>query len=202
MKKLFIEISIFIIISFIYFINSNSGGGEESTTSATETFNPTGICESVPHPHESHDCFSQTNGTYSCCYATIIDSQYNLNESTCLPIIYRYKFAAPFIKNINYESHKNVSATVTCNLAPNKTCGTDHPSNSYECRSHGTVKTSCCMLETFTNTNCILKNIDYVLEKQESLYFEAWGNKVQCSGIMVQINIFVISLILIVFLLQ
>jgi hypothetical protein len=190
-----------LIASFlISYVINNSGGGE-TVVVGSEVPNEHGDCSTVPHPHNSSECFAQTTSHLTCCYVEYTDESTHEHVSTCQAFDYNYNFASAFIDKINISGH-TVDGHVTCNLATHSQCGQADPTNESFCRQHSdAVKNSCCMFTSINGTsNCILSNKKMNSTNTNYTLINMLGNIIQCSANKLSINVLLMFVMLMIFL--
>ena len=106
-------------------------------------------CESQS-PSGEDDCKGYSNEDHACCYGKYTEG------AKCFKIPRNYRFALDTIstyKDANGADYPDIN--FTCNQV-SALCGTDSPSEIFQCREHSSKQNSCCYIKQGDITDCIL----------------------------------------------
>ena len=128
-------------------------------------------CNDAPlNPRKEIDCTNYNTDLKKCCFAQLKYSN-NTIKNKCIEIEKNYSFALGFLNNINYENEKDIEVTFSCDLTYN-TCGTDNPSQLFQCREHSSLHYTCCMIDINGDTDCILADTKFNSSTQTFSLFD------------------------------
>lgn len=106
-------------------------------------------CESQS-PSSEDDCKGYSNEDHACCYGEYTGG------SKCFKIPRNYRFVLDTIstyKDGNGVEYPDIK--FKCNQV-SSLCGTDSPSEIFQCREHSSKQNSCCYIKQGDITDCIL----------------------------------------------
>lgn len=147
------------------------------------------LCESQTDPSEEN-CKGHSTEDYACCFGEFTGG------SQCFKIARNYRFALDNVTTIMHSNgNKYENIKFSCNQAF-ALCGTDSPSEIFQCREHSSNKNSCCYIEKGDKTDCILADSKF---PNETINTTIGDTLVICQGYFYSMNI--VYFILICFLL-
>ena len=111
------------------------------------------------NPSKEIDCTKFNTDLKTCCFAQLKFSN-NTIKNKCIEIEKNHTFALGFLDYITYENENNVQVSFSCDIS-HTTCGTNNPSELFQCREHSSLHYTCCMIDIDGDTDCILADTKF-----------------------------------------